>query len=92
MLRAGLTAWVRTPAGLARMPGTAVPKAFAVAGGLVYALIAASPDTVTLRDANGKTVYAASVEPLTGIPTVPCGAGGASTVVVGVRAGPHTIP
>jgi hypothetical protein len=92
VLRAGLTAWLRTPVGLSRMPSTTVPKGFGVAGGLVYALITSNPDTVTLRDANGKTVYAAPVEPLTGVPTVQCGARGSSTVVIGIGASPHTIP
>ena len=73
VLRAGLTAWLRTPGGLSRMPTTTVPKAFDVAGGLVYALIASYPATVTLRDATGKSVYTAPVEPLTDVPTVQCG-------------------
>ena len=66
VLRAGLTAWLRTPGGLSRIPTATVPKAFGVAGELLYALIASYPDTVTLREASGKSVYTAPVEPLTG--------------------------
>jgi hypothetical protein len=75
VLRPGITAWLRTPAGVSRMPTASVPKAFGVAGGLLYATITTAPDSVTLRDANGKTVYAASVEPLTSFPSLGCGNG-----------------
>jgi hypothetical protein len=78
------------------MPAATVPKAFGVAGRLVYALIASSPDTVTLRDANRKTVYSAPVEPLTGVPTVQCGASGGSSstssTAITIVPGGHTIP
>jgi len=94
VLSAGLTAWLDTPAGISRMPTAPVPSAFGVAGGLVYAVIARYPATVTLRDASGKKVYAAPVEPLTGIPTVQCGADGdySSTQIIGIRSSSHTIP
>jgi hypothetical protein len=96
LLRAGLTAWLHSPAGLSQMPAATVPKVFGVAGRLVYALIASSPDTVTLRDANGKTVYSAPVEPLTGVPTAQCGASGGSSstssTAITIVPGGHTIP
>jgi hypothetical protein len=91
VLRAGLTAWLHSPAGLSQMPAVTVPKGFGVAGRLVYALIGSSPDTVTLRDANGKTIYAAPVEPLTGVPTVQCGGSGGLSSISMVPSG-HTIP
>ena len=73
LLRRGLTAWLRTPTGVSRMPTAAIPKAFGVAGPLLYANIAASTgNIVTLRDAAGKTVYTAVVDPLNGVPTLPC--------------------
>ena len=72
LLRRGLTAWLRTPAGFSRLPTTPIPKPFAVAGGLLYANIASSTARFVLRDADGKTVYTASVAPLTGFPTAPC--------------------
>ena len=101
ILRPGITAWLRTPAGISRMPTAAVPKPFGVAGGLVYATIATAPDTVTLRDAAGKTVYAAPVEPLTSFPRSGCargpsGAGETSVATVGgfvlTRRGQHVVP
>jgi hypothetical protein len=93
ILRAGLTAWLHSPAGLARMSIVAVPKAFGVRGGLVYALIADYPATVTLRDRAGRALYTAPVEPLTGVPTLSCGAGaGSSWVTVGTGAPEHAIP
>jgi hypothetical protein len=92
VLRAGLTAWLRTPRGLSRMKLASVPKAFGVAGGLLYALIASYPDRVTLRDASGKPVYAASVERLSGVPTVQCGPGASSAILIGLDGSPHTIP
>jgi hypothetical protein len=96
VLRAGLTAWLHSPAGVSPMPAATVPKAFGVAGRLVYALIATSPDSVSLRDANGRTVYTAPVEPLTGIPTVHCaGSGGSSSTqstAIALGPGGHTIP
>jgi hypothetical protein len=75
VLRPGLTAWLRTPRGTARMPTAAIPKGFGVAGGLVYATITAAPDTVMLRDADGRAVYSASMGPLSGLPTLGCGNG-----------------
>ena len=75
LLRPRLTAWLRTPGGVSRMPTVAIPRAFGVAGGLVYATISTEPDAVTLRDARGRTVYAASVAPLTGFPRMGCGSG-----------------
>ena len=80
VLRPGITAWLRTPAGVSRMPTAAVPKAFGVAGGLVYATITTAPDSVTLRDADGRTVYAASVEPLTSFPSWAAAAPAAAAV------------
>ena len=72
VIRSGLTAWLRTPAGLARMPTATVPGAFHVTGPLLYAMVARTPATVTLRNAAGKTVYSGTVAPLTGIPTAHC--------------------
>jgi hypothetical protein len=72
ILRPGTSAWLRTPSGVSRMPTAAIPKAFGVAGGLVYATITTAPEAVILRNATGKTVYAAPVEPLTSFPTLPC--------------------
>lgn len=87
VLRPRITAWLRTPAGVSRMPTAAVPKAFGVAGGLVYATITTAPDSVTLRDAHGRTVYAAAVEPLTSFPSLGCsgpsGAGETSVATAG---------
>jgi len=101
VLRPGITAWLRTPAGVSRMPTAAVPKAFGVAGGLVYATISTAPDSVTLRDANGKTVYAASVAPITSFARLGCrsartGAGETSVATasgfVASTAGQHVVP
>jgi len=51
------------------------------------------PDTVTLRDAAGRSLYSAPVEPLTGLPTVPGGKAGQRTAVLtGIRGGPHAMP
>lgn len=101
ILRPGITAWLRTPAGMSRMPTAAVPKAFGVAGGLVYATITTAPDSVTLRNATGETVYEAPVEPLTSFPRSGCargpsGAGETSVATVGgfvlTRRGQHVVP
>ena len=92
VLRRGLTAWLRTPTGVSRMLTATVPKAFGVAGGLVYALITGNYDSVTLRDASGKTVYQATVDPLSLVHTQQCGPGASSSVAVGIGASPHTIP
>jgi hypothetical protein len=92
VLRPGLTAWLRTPTGLSRMPTAAVPKAFGVAGELIYTLVTRNPDTVTLRDASGKAVYTATVDRLSHMPTHQCGPGAQSTVAVGIGGSPHTIP
>jgi hypothetical protein len=101
ILRRGITAWLRTPAGVSRMPAAAVPKGFGVWGGLVYATITTAPDSVTLRNAKGKTVYAAPVAPLTSFPrsgcgTGPAGAGETSVATVGgfvlTRSGQHMVP
>lgn len=73
LLRRGLSAWLRTPSGVSRMASAAIPKAFGVAGPLLYAdITAASGEEVTLRDAAGKTVYTAAVDPLIGVPTLRC--------------------
>ncbi len=79
VIRSGLTAWLRTPAGLARMPSANVPGAFHVTGPLLYAMVTRTPATVTLRNAAGKTVYSGTVAPLTGIPTAHCHKGSGST-------------
>jgi hypothetical protein len=101
ILRPRITAWLRTPAGMSRMPTAAVPKAFGVAGGLVYATITTAPDSVTLRDATGKTVYQAPVEPLTSFPRSGCGRGPAGAGETSVateggfvlaRRGQHVVP
>ena len=89
VLRAGLTAWLRSPSGLSRMPEASIPSAFGVRGRLIYALIASSPDTVTIRDSAGKAVYSAPAEPLTHVPAVNCHA---ATTIVAIGGAPHTIP
>jgi hypothetical protein len=81
VIRSGLTAWLRTPAGLARMPTATVPGAFHVTGPLLYAIVARTPATVTLRNADGKIVYSGTVARLTGIPTAHCHNGSASTAI-----------
>jgi hypothetical protein len=101
VLRPGISAWLRTPGGVSRMPTAAIPKAFGVAGGLVYATITTAPEAVILRNANGKTVYAAPVEPLTSFPTLACATAhavaGATTVsssgaIVLNSPGQHVVP
>ena len=101
ILRRGITAWLRTPAGVSRMPTAAVPKTFGVAGGLVYATITTAPDSVALRDADGKTVYTASVAPITSSPRLGCAStrtGSGETRVatasgfVASSAGQHVVP
>jgi len=85
VIRSGLTAWLRTPAGLRHMPTATVPSAFHVAGPLLYAIVDRTPATVTLRDAAGKTVYSGTVAPLTGIPTAHCHNGkGSSSTAIGI--------
>jgi hypothetical protein len=85
VLRRGLTAWLHTPSGVARMPTAAIPRDFQVAGNLVYALVGSASTSVSLRNASGKTVYAEPVEPLpASIPTVRCNG---SAVSVGVSGG-----
>ncbi len=39
------------------MRSVAIPKAFNVAGPLIYATIASGSDTIVMRDASGATVY-----------------------------------
>jgi len=58
VLRAGLTGWVQAGDLKAeRMQAAAVPKAFGVAGPLVYAVIRGwQPFAITLRDSTGKSV------------------------------------
>ena len=90
MLRTGLTAWLHTPAGMSRMPTVAMPKAFGVAGGFVYALIDTDPDSVTLSDAAGKTVYSAKVDSVAKLPTINCTGGSTSAFLIGRS--PGTIP
>ena len=90
VLRSRLTAWLRTPHGLSRVPTAGVPKAFGVSGGLVYALITTAPDSVTLRNAGGRAVYEAPVASLAGVPTVTCA--GASSSVITISAEGHVIP
>ena len=75
LLRHGLTAWLSTPAGVVRMPYAAIPKAFGVAGGLIYATIATEPDRVTLRGPAGSVIYSAPVERLAELPRVGCSGG-----------------
>ena len=72
ILRSGLTAWLHSPSAVTRMPANPLPRAFGVAGGLIHALIATNPATVTLRNAHNDVVYTAPVQPLTGVPTVAC--------------------
>jgi hypothetical protein len=63
ILRSGLTAWLRTPTGMTRMPTAAVPKALGVTGPLVYAVLTKGPDTILLRNAQGTTAYSTSAIP-----------------------------
>jgi hypothetical protein len=102
LVRRGLTGWLRTPTGVSRMPTATIPRAFGVAGPLLYADIASSPgNVVTLRDAAGKAVYTAPVDPLTGVPTLPCSttssAGGmitrsSSSEIILTKPGQHEVP
>jgi len=102
LLRRGLTGWLRTPTGVSQMPSAAIPRAFGVAGPLLYANIPASQgDVVTLRDAAGKTVYSAPVEPLTGVPTLQCSTvtsagammtSSSSSEIILNRPGQHEVP
>ncbi len=75
LLRGGVTAWLSTPAGVALMPGTPIPKAFGVAGGLIYALIDTEPDRVTLRQRVGGVIYSAPVQSLAEAPRIGCSNG-----------------
>lgn len=91
VLRRGLTAWLHTPSGVARMPTAAIQRDFQVAGNLVYALVSSASTSVSLRNASGKTVYAEPVEPLPAtIPTVSCT--GSMTSMVSVGASGSAIP
>jgi hypothetical protein len=92
VLRPGLTAWTRSPRGVSRMPTAAVPRAFGVAGDLVYALVTRDPESVTLRDASGRAIYTARVASLSHVPTGQCGRGTSGSVAVGIGGGAHTIP
>ena len=91
VLRAHLTAWLHGPGGVVRMPTAEVPKAFGVAGGLIYALIASKHYTVTLSDANQNTVYAASVASPLALPNLHCNSG-SSVAAFTTGGSPHTIP
>ena len=64
VIRSGLTATLHTPSHLAPMPTATVPRAFGVRGGLIYALIQATPASVTLVDAAGGTIYHGTVAPI----------------------------
>lgn len=90
VLRAGLTAWLHTPSGVSRMPVAAIPKAFGVAGGYLYALVDAAPTSVTLTDAAGRTVYTGTVDSVAHLPTPDCKRGVFSVMVSGKGSG--TIP
>jgi hypothetical protein len=102
LLRRGLTAWLRTPTGDLRMPHVAIPRAFHVAGPLVYATVTAQPDSVTLRGASGEVTYSAPVAPIDNLPPIRCGsvvtsANGSITrsssgEIVLVRPSAHVIP
>lgn len=95
LLRRGLTAWLRTPTGVSRMPTAAIPRAFGVAGPLLYANIAASTgNIVTLADAAGKTVYTAPVDPLVGLPTLPCTSSSVAGEMITIltKPGQHEVP
>jgi hypothetical protein len=102
LLRHGLTAWMRTPAGESHMPAAAIPKAFDVEGPLVYATFTAQPDRVTLRDGAGRVTYSAPVESLAGIPQLGCASGvtgangslssSSSEQIVLVRPSAHVVP
>jgi hypothetical protein len=89
VLRPHLTAWLHSPHGVLRMPVVDVPTAFGVHGGLTYALVAGKPNTVTLSDANGKTVYSAAVAPFAVVPVPGCNSTSSVAVLAG---GPGTIP
>ena len=102
LLRRGLTAWLHTPAGDARMSQVTIPSAFHVAGPLIFATITTQPDRVTLRDSSGRVTYSAPVEPIDNLPPIACGNGVTSAngsitrtssgAVVAVWAGGHVVP
>jgi hypothetical protein len=91
VLRGGLTAWLRSSGGVTRMPTTAIPKAFGVAGGLIYATTGDAPASVSLRNAQGAVVYSEPVVSVAQLPSVSCRpeTGNAS---VSVSVSSHTIP
>jgi hypothetical protein len=103
LLRGGLTAWLQSPTGESRMSHVAIPRAFHVAGPLIFATITAEPERVTLRNASGTVAYSAPVEPIDSLSSIACGsavtgANGSITrssstgTIVLVRAGAHTVP
>ncbi len=80
LLRPGLTGWLHISGGASRMPAASVPRAFDVAGPLLYATIpAGTPAYVTLRNGAGATVYRAPVASLASIPREPCANGAAGS-------------
>jgi hypothetical protein len=56
MIHAGLSAWLRTSAGLSRLSTVTVPEVFGVPGPLFYAVLE-GPATIVLRNARGRTFY-----------------------------------
>jgi hypothetical protein len=80
LLRPGLTGWLHISGGASRMPAASVPRAFDVAGPLLYATIpAGTPAYVSLRNGAGATVYRAPVASLASIPREACANGGAGS-------------
>jgi hypothetical protein len=90
LLRRDLTPWLHTSHGVVKMPLVAIPPAFHIAGGLTYALIAATPESVSLRNTSGQTIYTEPVAPLTHLPNIDCSSN-LAPVVSGSSSG-HTIP
>jgi hypothetical protein len=89
VLRPGLTAWLHVAGRASRMPSATVPTAFGVTGPLLYAAIAAAtPAFVTLRNADGRTVYTAPVASLGKIPRSFCPSGAAASTF-GIAPGPN---
>lgn len=83
VLRPGLTGWLHISGGASRMPAASVPRAFGVAGPLLFATIPAGTQAhVTLQNAAGATVYTAPVAPLGAIPRQACANGAAVNRIV----------
>lgn len=93
LLRPGLTAWLRTAEHVSRMAAATVPRAFAVAGKLIYATTGERPAAVIVRNASGAVVYSEPVLALASLPRATCPPGGRSgSASVAFAPGSHEIP